>query len=332
MQMRPILPPPVGRAPFAVARCLSWGSVALTLSVFGCSTAAPEASVNGASAQLDDARFVALPALGQVPGCDVCGQMAVIPAGSFTMGSAPEEPGRNAHEGPQHVVQIAAFEIGRTEVTQAQWEAVMSDVTLESTETGLWQRAKAFVRRLRTNNNPSGFRSCGPACPVERMSWNDAQLFIEHLNKQTGRTYRLPTEAEWEYAARAGTAGNFAWGEQITPAQANYNGTIAYNGGALGEYRQITVRADAFAANAFGLYNVSGNVWEWTVDCWNPGYQNAPNDGSAWLSGDCSQHVMRGGSWIDNPAKLRSASRNKDIPGPSIRDSYAGFRLARSLP
>lgn len=274
----------------------------------------------------------ALPANLQVEGCEACGQMAVVPAGSFLMGTATDELGRYPSEGPQHEAKIQSFEIGRTEVTQGQWKAVMGQISLPPSHTGAWQSVKQFLKRVKQMgepNNPSAFKACGDACPVENLSWNDAQAFIHELNTQTGQTYRLPTEAEWEYATRAGTKDAFWWGSSVTTEQANFDGTTAYNGGATGNNRKATVRCDAFNANAFGLYNVLGNVWEWTQDCWNPNYEAAPADGSAWLTGDCKQRVMRGGSWIDNPKHIRSGMRSKDTT--KVRDFYAGFRLARSL-
>jgi formylglycine-generating enzyme required for sulfatase activity len=276
-------------------------------------------------------RLSALPPGMQVPGCEACGQMAVVPAGSFRMGTPGEEPGRTVKEGPPHEVHIESFEVGRTEVTQGQWKAVMGGVALEPADARFSTRVKNFVSRLRTHNNPSSFSACGDECPAENISWNDAQVFIAQLNQRSGRTYRLPTEAEWEYAARAGTTGTFWWGAGINVNQANYNGTLPFNGGEIGQYRKTTLRADSFPANPFGLYNVSGNVWEWVLDCWNDSYVAAPANGAAWLTGDCTQHIMRGGSWIDEPNRLRLGFRTKDVPGPKARDHYTGFRLARSL-
>lgn len=277
--------------------------------------------------------FTTLPVSLQVPGCEACGQMAAAPAGSFTMGSPDNEPGRTGKEGPQHTVTLQPFEIGRTEVTQGQWKAVMGFGFREFLASLTFSDPKALLRQIKnamSGNNQSGFKACGDACPVENISWNDTQAFLKKLNQQTGLTYRLPTEAEWEYAARAGSTGPFSWGSTITTNQANYNGTFAFNNGEKGPYRQITLRSDSFEANRLGLYNMHGNVWEWVQDCWNVNYLGAPANGGAWLAGDCAQRVMRSGSWIDTPVNLRSAFRTKDTL--AVRDYYAGFRLARTLP
>jgi formylglycine-generating enzyme required for sulfatase activity len=167
--------------------------------------------------------------------------------------------------------------------------------------------------------------------PVVCVSWNDAQAYIGWLNQTTGKTFRLLSESEREYVARAGTQTAFWWGDSITTAQANYGGTgKSYNGSPKGEYRQATVPVSSFAPNPFGLYNVHGNVWEWVEDCFHDTYGGAPADGSAWTTG-CSNNarVLRGGSWNDNPAYLRSAIRSWGTP--VSRDIDGGFRLARSL-
>jgi len=194
-------------------------------------------------------------------------------------------------------------------VTQGQWKAVMG-------------------------SNPSGFKDCGDACPVESVSWEDItgkDGFLAKLKEKTGVSYRLPTEAEWEYAARAGSKTAFWWGNMINPTQANYNGSAVYaGGGQKGEFRVKTVKADAFEANAWGLYNVHGNVWEWVQDCWHGSYSGAPSTGEEWR-GNCtdSSRVVRGGSWTNFPVNLRSAIRNRDAP--VNRDSYTGLGLARTL-
>ena len=234
--------------------------------------------------------------------------MVGIPAGSFMMGSPDNEPDRHADEGPQRRVSLGAFQLGQTEVTQGLWRAVMGD-------------------------NPSRFSGCGADCPVEQVSWNDAQPFIEKLNQQTGQRFRLPSEAEWEYAARAGTTTPFHTGQTITPAQANFDGNSTYNGSAKGEYRQKTVRVGSFAPNAWGLNDMHGNVWEWVQDCYDEqAYRGkAPNDGGAYEVAGCSLRVLRGGSWDVIPRIARAAYRNWNAP--DYRNIYfVGFRLARMLP
>ncbi|MES2944437.1 MAG: SUMF1/EgtB/PvdO family nonheme iron enzyme [Pseudomonadota bacterium] len=233
--------------------------------------------------------------------CADCPELVIIPAGSFMMGSNDGE----ANEKPVHRVSIKPFAMGKTEVTQAQWQAVMG-------------------------SNASEFKNCGPTCPVENVSWNDAQEFITKLNTKTGQTYRLPSEAEWEYAARAGSQTSFWWGDSINTGQANYDGNYSYNGSPKGEYRQSTVPVNSFKANAYGLYNVHGNVWEWVEDVWHDNYGGAPTDGSAWTSGgDTARRVLRGGCYGDEPGDLRSAYRSGIAPVNS--GTCTGFRIARTL-
>jgi formylglycine-generating enzyme required for sulfatase activity len=232
--------------------------------------------------------------------------MVVIPAGSFLMGSPNDEPERRPDEGPQRRVNVAAFAIGKYEVTQGQWKAVMG-------------------------SNPSRFLACGDECPVEQVSWDDAQEYIRRLRAKTGKSYRLPSEAEWEYAARAGTTTPFHTGSMITAAQANFDGNYTYAGSSKGEYRQTTMRVGSFSANAFGLHDMHGNVWEWVQDCYDKDAYagKAPSDGRAYEMPGCSSRVLRGGSWSFNPAWARSAHRVRYPPG---NRSLIGFRLARMLP
>jgi formylglycine-generating enzyme required for sulfatase activity len=172
-------------------------------------------------------------------------------------------------------------------------------------------------------------------CPPNRgniinVSWDDiTKQFLPWLSRKSGKPYRLLTEAEWEYAARAGTATPFSTGQTITTDQANFDGNYTYGGSSKGQYRQKTVEVGSFKPNAFGLHDVHGNVWEWVEDCWHDNYQGAPTDGSAWTIGECSRRAVRGGSWGDYPGTLRSALR--DGYTPADRGSYGGFRLARTL-
>ncbi|HMW23507.1 MAG TPA: formylglycine-generating enzyme family protein [Burkholderiaceae bacterium] len=163
------------------------------------------------------------------------------------------------------------------------------------------------------------------------MSWDDAQQYVKWLSGKTGQTYRLPSEAEWEYAARAGTTTPFAFGERITTAQANFDGNSTYNGSAEGEYRQKTLPVGSLAKNAWGLYDMHGNVWEWVQDCGHTSYQGAPTDSRAWVS-NCAEdrRLLRGGGWGNYPWHARSALRYRD--GPTFRNGDIGFRLARMLP
>ena len=239
--------------------------------------------------------------------CPDCPEMVVIPAGTFAMGSPPDEAGRYSSEAPQHRVSLGmAFALGRTEVTQGQWRALMG-------------------------SNPSRFSRCGDDCPVEQVSWDDAQEFVHKLADKTGKRYRLPTEAEWEYAARAGTTTPFNTGNCIDAAEANHDGSFDYHfcHGLTRTNRQRTLPVASFAPNAFALYDMHGNVWEWVADCWHDNYAGAPADGSNWADGSCDKRVLRGGSWKVEPRSLRSAERNWEWPGD--HGDSQGFRVARTL-
>jgi formylglycine-generating enzyme required for sulfatase activity len=244
--------------------------------------------------------------------CADCPEMVVVSAGRFLMGS-PErrflkagEAGRSDDEGPQRWVDVQRFAIGKFEVTQRQWESVMG-------------------------SNPSRFKDCGPDCPVERVSWNDTQEFLRRLSQRTGQLYRLPSEAEWEYAARAGTANAYPWGEQISRDYANYGADTCCAERAEGRDRWLeTAPVGQFPANAFGLHDMHGNLWEWVQDVWHYSYAGAPSDGSPWMSGgDQSLRVLRGGSWLNSPQDLRSA--NRDWYASDFRGVITGFRIARAL-
>ena len=235
--------------------------------------------------------------------CQECPEMVVIPAGGFVMGSPEDEKQRLATEGPQHGVKIAApFAVGKYEVTQDEWQAVMG-------------------------SKPSNFK--GGRNPVEMVSWEDAQAFVRKLSEKTDKQYRLLSESEWEYVARAGTTSPFYTGDRITTKQANFDGNYTYNGSSKGEYRKRTVKVGSFPANRFGVHDMHGNVWEWVEDCWHSSYGGAPTDGSAWESknkGDCTRRVLRGGSWLNNPRDLRSAFRHWF--NTTYRSNRVGFRIA----
>jgi formylglycine-generating enzyme required for sulfatase activity len=258
-----------------------------------------------------------------------------IPPGRFWMGSPATEVDRSETEGPQHLVQLQGFFMGQTPITQAQWRQV-----------ALWQplEGERWGRELKPN--PSWFQSgeaegqvqllAGESStanrPVEQVSWHDAMEFCNRLSQRTGRTYRLPSEAQWEYACRAGTSTPFHFGETITTAIANYNGTSTYANGPKGEDRKQTTPVGMFPANAWGLQDMHGNVWEWCLDHWHRSYEGAPVDGSAWLKepgvndqDDAKTRLLRGGSWINNPGLCRSSCR--DRPLPDFANYYAGFRV-----
>ena len=209
--------------------------------------------------------------------------MVSIPGGSFIMGAPQDEEKSRDYERPQHKVNIQSFLMGKFQVTQEQYEAI-------------------------TGKNPSHFK--GENRPVETVSWNNAIEFCTKLSKLTGKQYRLPSEAEWEYACRAGTTTPFYFGETITTDLVNYNGKYTYANAPKGKFREQTTDVGSFPANLFGLYDMHGNVWEWCVDDSYDNYQAAPTDGSAWVNNKNSFKVLRGGSWLDNPDYCRSASRS----------------------
>lgn len=241
--------------------------------------------------------------------CEGCPEMVVIPAGTFTMGSPASEPQRDNDEGPQHQVTISRpFAAGKYEVTFDDWDACVreSGCSHYAPDQG-WGRGRR---------------------PVINVSWQDAKAYTAWLSRKSGGRYRLLSEAEWEYAARAGTTTEFSFGNDISPQQANYATTVSYAGSPVATTPRNTVPVGSYAPNAFGLYDVHGNVWEWTEDCWNGNYDGAPTDGTAWLSGDCSRRVLRGGSWYVIPQFLRSANRDRFTA--SMRTSGYGFRVSRT--
>ena len=237
---------------------------------------------------------IAKPAPGQnIKDCPDCPEMVVIPAGNFSMGSDQTYN----DEKPMHVVSVSSFLIGRTEVTQGQWRSVMG-------------------------GNPSSFSQCGDDCPVEQVSWNDAQEFIRKLSQKTGKQYRLPSEAEWEYAAGAGKSTKWSFGD----SESELVNFAWYFGGSDNTQRVALKRP-----NAFGLFDMHGNVWEWVEDCWHNNYLGAPLDGSAWTT-SCSLsewRVTRGGSWSNSGLLLRSINRNREKANSANRSQ--GLRLARIL-
>ncbi|OPH10181.1 formylglycine-generating enzyme family protein [Cylindrospermopsis raciborskii] len=244
-------------------------------------------------------------------------EMIEIPTGTFSMGAPGQELASNNTERPQHKVTVPSFYMGRYPVTQAQWKFV----------------AKLPQVNKKLDPDPSTFK--GDNRPAERVSWYDAVEFCDRLSRHTKRQYRLPSEAEWEYACRAGTKTPFHFGGTITTDLANYNGNETYGQGPKGVDRQKTTEVGSFGvANNFGLYDMHGNVWEWCLDDWHNDYTDAPTDGSAWFNSDdnlsdkSTRAVLRGGSWIHNPQFCRSASRlNYDRDGRDDFNYLIGFRV-----
>ncbi len=256
-------------------------------------------------------------------------EMVLIPDGTFTMGAPESEEGSYDDERPQHDVTISAFLMGRYPVTQEQWRAVA-----QAERSSIASRTDLKIN-LDLEPDSSHFKESYEGIdrwqrPVEQVNWYEAVEFCKRLSKLIGRNYRLPSEAEWEYACRAGTTTPFHFGETITTNLANYKGTGdygSYGRGLKGEYRQQTTPVGYFkVANSFGLSDMHGNVWEWCADEWHDNYENAASDGKLWLNGDDSRSPLRGGSWDFNPDYCRSAIRNYNL----WRDNhnyYISFRV-----
>jgi formylglycine-generating enzyme required for sulfatase activity len=225
-------------------------------------------------------------------------EMVIIPAGNFQMGKNKEDD----DEKPVHSVNVKSFKLGRYEVTFDEYDEFAKATNRPKPNQYVWTRGKR---------------------PVINVSWRDASAFAAWLSQKTGKRYRLPTEAEWEYAARAGTAGNYYWGSSDLRDFTWFSQNSADETHLVGQKQP----------NAFGLYDVSGNVWEWVQDCWHDNYQNAPDDGSAWEwqnNGDCDLRVLRGGSWNDGLWNVESSARDGWFPAGS--SNSIGFRLAQDFP
>jgi formylglycine-generating enzyme required for sulfatase activity len=230
--------------------------------------------------------------------CSDCPELAIVPSGEFDMGSTAKPT-----EQPVHHVSIPKnFAIGRRDVTFAEWDRCVAQSACKfSPPDQGWGRVDR---------------------PVTNVSWDDAKEFIAWLSKTTGKPYRLPTEAEWEYAARGGSTTPYWWGKDVGAGRAQCE---ECGGSANGR----TATAGSFRPNAFGLFDTAGNAAEWVEDCWNPTYRGAPNDGSAWTNGDCSLRVLRGGSFADKAAAVRSSARFRY--DEDVRYYANGFRVARDL-
>jgi len=234
-------------------------------------------------------------------------EMILVKGETFTMGQPDPNiggTGWSSNEQPAHSVTLSSFYMGKYEVTQRLWYDIMG-------------------------TRPSYFTNCDD-CPVERVSWYDIQTFLTALNtKYPGNNFRLPTEAEWEYAARAATTTPFNTGNCLATSQANFDGNYPYQSCAKGTYANKTVVVDCYAPNDWDLYDMHGNVWEWCQDDWHGNYTGAPTDGNAWVDGSGSYRVYRGGGWYDFANYCRVALRNTNDPTP--RSYNVGFRVVRSL-
>jgi formylglycine-generating enzyme required for sulfatase activity len=283
-----------------------FGWVVLVLSV-----ASPLSAADRPAGPLTTAEERALKPSDSFKECDACPEMVVVPAGRFEMGSPSDEPERTGGETQVSVSIGQPFAIGKFAITFDEWDACFADSGCNA-------------------HRPHDLGWGRDRRPVVNVSWDDAKAYAAWLSAKTGKTYRLPTETEREYVTRAGTNAPFWWGSSVSTSQANYNGNYAYlGGGSKGEYRYRTMPVSNFEANPWGLSQVHGNVWEWTEDCWNDSNIGNPRDGSARKEGDCSRHVVRGGSFYNIPSWLRAARRHWF--STVIRNPVVGFRVARGL-
>jgi formylglycine-generating enzyme required for sulfatase activity len=285
-------------------------------------------------------KSAAIPKAGKIfKDCPSCPEMVVIPAGSFAMGSPDSEKSRNDDEGPVHQVKLGIFALGKTEITRSQFSAFVKD---SKYITG--NKCVAFSGGKFNEQSGRNWRDIGylqtTTHPASCISWNDAKAYTTWLTHKTGKQYRLPSEAEWEYAARADTITSRYWGNDPDAACAYANvadmtAKALIPGASFWLLHHCTdgfaysAPVGSFKANAFGLYDMLGNVLEWTEDSFHKTYKDAPVDGSAW-QGDASRRVLRGGSWNSSPSLVRSARRC--VSNPDERFSFAGFRVARGLP
>ncbi len=259
--------------------------------------------------------------------CPTCPQMVTIPSGSFTMGSTSAQPGHEPDEGPTRRVRIvAALALSRHPITRGQFDEFVNATEAQISGCRIYDHGWVVKPHL-TFRNP-GFEQADDH-PVVCVNWTDASAYAQWLSVRTGKAYRLPSEAEWEYAARAGRDTAFWWGDDIAPSRANYDWSMAFKNGQTQTMPIGTMPVDRFEPNPWGLYQVHGNVSEWVEDCWNRNYRGAPTDGSAWRAGDCRRRLLRGGSWGYAPKDLRAAYREA-LPLWS-RHYNVGFRVARVL-
>lgn len=270
--------------------------------------------------------------------CPDCPEMVVIPPGSFDMGSPRFEAGLNDTEGPVHRVNISAFALGKTEITRGQFATFVSETNYNAGDNCLtFEDGKWEERNGRNWRDPGYLQE--DSHPAACLSWNDAKAYTEWLSRKTGKQYRLPTEAEWEYAARGNTGTARYWGDSTDQAcgyanvgdaamKAQVQG-VAWDTHNCTDGYAYTAPVGSFKANAFGLNDMIGNVWEWVEDSFHNSYEGAPTDARVW-QGDGTKRVLRGGSWIHEPLDAQAASRHWFEP--SFRDFSFGFRLARMLP
>jgi formylglycine-generating enzyme required for sulfatase activity len=289
--------------------------------------------------------------------CRDCPEMVVIPGGTFTIGSPENEPGRTSTEGPRKKISIRKFAAGKFDITRGQWAAFVKATNRPTAQGCAWSFLKDSTLKPWESNSKASWSNLGfpqeDDHPVVCITWYDAQDYVQWLSKKTGKKYRLLTEAEWEYAARAGTTTAFPWGNEISHEYVNYGGDSGGVGPASGRDKwEYTSPVGSFPPNAFGLHDMSGNVLQYVEDCFSPSYAQLPANGSAYkedveLKGmtgrlsrmngkrSCSYCMVRGGAYADPPFMLRPAFRNW-APGPGFtlenyRSGGVGFRVAREL-
>ncbi len=271
--------------------------------------------------------------------CPNCPEMVVIPTGSFMMGSPDTEVGHMSDEAPEHQVNVRAFALGKTEITRGQFAEFVKKTKYNTGKQCWTLEGGKFEQRDNRNWRDLGYLQDNKH-PVVCINWNDAKAYAEWLSRKTGKQYRLPTEAEWEYAARGNTHSARYWGEEPDMACLYANvGDLTAQSQLMGASSWLvhnctdgfsnTAPVGKFKANAFKLRDMLGNVWEWTEDVYHDSYKGAPSDGTAWQV-DGVRRVFRGGSWNNGPLRVRAAKRGNEKP--VIRFSDIGFRLARKLP
>ena len=323
--------------------------VAIAICIAGCATLQDSKGV----AQVSTA---VLERAATIRDCEYCPALVAIPTGTFFMGSPADEPGRYNEEGPLRSVHINRVAVGKLDVTRGQWAAFVSATGRNTVGGCTWSSlpgTAAMEPNPRATWETLGFAQ-DDAHPVVCVTWDDAQDYARWLAGLTGHRYRLLTEAEWEYAARAGTVTPYPWGVSASHEHANYGATACCSGKASGLDKWVgTSPGGAFPPNKFGLYDMNGNVMQWVEDCFSPSfsYTGLPADGSAYkdvvtlkLSGDlesmsgtssCAHHMLRGGDWGDPPASIRSAARSfappPGAPLQNYRSAGVGFRVARDL-
>jgi formylglycine-generating enzyme required for sulfatase activity len=243
--------------------------------------------------------------------CPECPVMVVLPQQSFWMGSPDTETGRSANEGPLRRITINyGIAMGKYEVTFAEWDACIADGGCDGKHAKDEGRGRGDL-------------------PVINVDWNDAQAYAQWLSKKTGHTYRLPSEAEWEYASKAGSSTTYSWGDTASHAHANYGMDTCCGGFVIGpDEWEVSAPVGRFLPNPFGLHDLSGNLWEWVEDCWDPNPATGPVDGGPRRDGDCGLRIMKGGSWASMPVRIRASFRDAYTPGDY--GEFIGFRVARS--